>query len=331
MKVNDHYVPRGHAPPRVTVSEVSDPDSMAPDGTVPVPTITPEHSRVMVSPEAHALDYAVDGDIDPDTGYPVRVSAASGATVERSLSDHLASMGAHSVRLTRSRKGRRSFVVVRHGRVRAPVSDETSGLAGADAITLARLADDILRAHEGERTCGPSGKVMFGIDDIAGAGRTRYLLGTTVRAFAQVTPSTTLTGSSHSIAKAHRESLTHGCGIVGDACGVARHTADVAGWLNGVRREYLTGERRDHRGSRLGWSLTVRLHGRLRASERDEWERVGETSQYVATDDATQCLAWCDETSYWRGHHRIARGEKAIKGKRGKAPRKPLAAVERGA
>jgi hypothetical protein len=286
-------------------SEHSDP------ATITVETVEAwsEHGRRMQSPEVHAIDYGASGTVEALTGYPVRIARASGAAREIALGDHAARMGGHASRVTRSRKGRASFVITRHGRSRAPFTGESSGLAGLDAIGLAAIADGILRASDGERVVSPQGRITYGVEDIAGIGRTRPMLGTTVRAFAQVTPSLILTGSRKSNDKEHRRTLREGCGITGDAFGVARHTADLAGWLNGVRRTYLSGERRDHEGSRLAWTLRTRVHGRLRASERGSWSRVGETAQYVAADDPTQCLAWsADGERYWRGHALIARG-----------------------
>jgi hypothetical protein len=274
----------------------------APDTGKPVtaPNYSPRaiSGRTMTSPLTVATDYDVSG--FPLTtpvgaiGFPVIVTAPSGSTREFALSDHAATMGHHASRVTRSRKGRTSFVVdaKRRGRLHAPITDEPSGLAAASSIDLVKLADVWLRRHDDDDGTWRT--------RIAGAESRGYLVGSHDASFAQVTPSLLLRGGTVANGKVHAATLADGCGMRGDAYGVAVHTADLAGWLGGFDRAYLTSAERDHDGRLIRRASRLVLTGTPRRGETDGWTRLADTGkappQYVRVraDGVTDCLAWHD-------------------------------------
>ncbi len=149
------------------------------------------------------------------------------------LSEQGEALAWHESTPTRSRKGRTSFRVTRRHVPAAVVTDEPSGLCGASQIQLAQLATRILR-HAGHNDLD--------------------LIGTTMVGYADVTPPLTYSARTcdHVIPAAPWMPTVDDCpscdryfgtvaqweGASGDARGVARHRADLAGWSNALPRDF---------------------------------------------------------------------------------------------
>ena len=227
------------------------------------------------------------------------------------------SLGHHVATVTRSRKGRTSFVLRMHGKQYAPVTDSPSGLAGASSIDLANIGSGILSMNDDE--------ARSWLARIAGNESRRYLLGTHGRAFAQVTPTMLLTGGKKAREAHYAHTLANGTEVRPDFYRVAVHTADIAGWLTVKNlRDQLDGNlstERDHDGRLIRQRDRYVTAGSWRKHEQEGWQAIEvdgkSTGQYVRsagtravqapygrrTDGqtvlgvtVTECHSWADTT-----------------------------------
>jgi hypothetical protein len=256
---------------------------------------------------------------------PGRVTAhsrPSGATPGHGLSEDAEILGHVPTVPTRSRKGRTSFRATGRVRVRrAPVTSEHTGLSGLSEPDLIALADDLLRASDDE-----DGTVRR---YVAGPGKSRYLLGGAIRPtmWATITPDLTVTTR-----KGRREirDRFYVSGVRPDVSGIAVHTADVAGYLGhtsalDMLRELDTKRDRVHDPKRQ--PVRMRLHGRLRKSERGDWDtlpngqhvrrsRAGHGYAGLYLSSPTVVLGWhVVSTHAWHGHVLVKRPDTARRSK----------------
>jgi hypothetical protein len=209
----------------------------------------------------------------------------------------------HTVRTGRTRKGRATAEVTHYGRNPAPTTDRASGLAAAGAIELARFT----RAHECDCSL-TDGRTTCDVETHVPA-----MLGTEVRAFAQVTPKLSPVAPSRIrgvTAWNGAPMLTDAAyGVHTDACGVARTASDMAGWYS-VPRDYLDGTRSASDAATAPWPTRTAMPTRR--------PRTGEAPVTVAPlvvdDDGTafgslaHLLAWSDDTErVWVGHQLVTR------------------------
>ena len=293
-------------------------------------TILGRYPYRATSPLAATLDHEAAGFVSDHAGEalgkPVAYSRPSGATIEHALPEWRVMMGHTETVQRRSRKGRQTYRIVGRNRVPAPVTDDRSGLSHLSAIELAKLADDLLAASD------PDGSVLA---HVSGHASRRYLLGTLETAFAQVTPS--LIVRSRKDRKRIRDPF-YVSGVRPDAAGIAVHTVGAAGYLTSTSAERqlrALDTRRDRVHEIAGWPVRMRLHGRLRASERQDWSHVGR-GQYVKRATmvrtlvgpvfygVTSCLAWhVDAGRVWDGHSLTIRPP-ATSGKRAAPAPRPV-------
>jgi len=198
----------------------------------------------------------------------------------------------HDSRITRSRKGRTSFVVTARGTAQIVGSWYGTPVAGADDVQSFPVLADVLTSLGRLR----HGLVGVKADDVLSITNMLYpdlppVLGTDRIAWATITPART--GVRHD--RHDDGSPDYGDWASADGCAVARHRTDLLAELPqhatiaGIKADDLADERA-HRGQMKAWPTRYRLparHGRRLGDPTDRHETLANGYCFIAREHLT--------------------------------------------